>query len=72
MAMRDIHDPWGDDFISPWGDDFIRSTDEVLKRALVAWIDANPTISEQLVALTVEEVVQAIFFERTSEPDEEE
>ena len=62
--MRDIHDPWGDDFI--------KSTDEVLKPALVAWIDANPTISEELLALMVEEVVQAIFFERTSALGEEE
>jgi hypothetical protein len=62
MAMRDIHDPWGDDFI--------KSTDEVLRPALVAWIEANPTISEELLALMVEEVVQAIFFERTSAPDD--
>jgi hypothetical protein len=55
----------------PWGEDFIKSTDELLKPALVAWIDANPAISEELLALMVEEVVQAIFFERASAPDDE-
>ena len=55
----------------PWGEDFVKSTDEMLKPALAAWIDANPTISEELLALMVEEVVQSIFFERTSAPDAE-
>jgi hypothetical protein len=50
----------------PWGEDFSKSTDEMLKPALVAWMDANPTISEDLLALMVEQVVQSIFFERTT------
>jgi hypothetical protein len=62
--MRGIHDPWGEDFI--------KSTDGILKPALLTWIDANPMISEQLLALMVEEVVQAIFFERTSAGGEDE
>ena len=50
----------------PWGEEFIKSTDEMLKPALVAWMDANPTISEDLLALMVEQVVQSIFFDRTT------
>ena len=52
----------------PWGEDFIKSTDEVLRPALVAWMDANPTVSEHLLTLMVDETVQSIFFERTSSP----